>query len=634
MRICGNGLSLLAAVVATGVFISADQCSAAELYADPALIGHWPLDEGSGQVASDASSNSLNLQLGSTSGPDDNDPSWAPLGVGFRAGDLITSSVDRDPLDFDAGDAFTLAASVKRPASAPAGMIMSKSGGAPHLRGWSLSLRSGSRQLEFILRRSQSNPNNRRLYVRTKPGLLADLSEWTHLAVTYDGSADANGVAFYVDGQLVPGYATTDNLEAADSTVNDRPFNIGGRNDAGSYVGGIRDVAIWGRAVSASEIGAVVSPPGLALEPKGAQEIPIPTVDISGETNRHVIIAQGTEEIYQGHATTVLLDDGKTLFAVWSYEHGGPCGALKKSTDGGRTWSELLPVPANWKDTHSCPAIYRLIDPRGKERLMVFACKDKPGEKRIHMMWQAISEDKGKTWSEMKDMKIECVMPFCWIELIQGGKKYLAVTNERRPTYPKPRFNRVVQWISSDGGLTWSDERVICDVPNANPCEPVLVRSPNGRQLLCLMRVNNRKINSLFIVSNDEGRSWSLPKEATASLTGDRHAARYGPDGRLVICFRDRATNSPSKNHYAAWVGRYEDIVSGREGQYRIKLLHSHAGSDCGYAALELLPDGDFLSTTYIKYREGPERQSVVSTRFNLAEMDAKVELQRNRGHR
>lgn len=72
-----------------------------------------------------------------------------------------------------------------------------------------------------------------------------------------------------------------------------------------------------------------------------------------------------------------------------------------------------------------------------------------------------------------------------------------------------------------------------------------------------------------------------------AGLHGDRHMARYAPDG-----------------------------------DYRIKLLHSHKGSDCGYPGLELLPDGTFVATTYVKYRPGPEKNSVVSVRFQLGETD------------
>jgi Concanavalin A-like lectin/glucanases superfamily len=44
--------------------------------APPALIGYWPLVEGSGQVVHDFSGYRNNGQLGSTSGVDVNDPTW------------------------------------------------------------------------------------------------------------------------------------------------------------------------------------------------------------------------------------------------------------------------------------------------------------------------------------------------------------------------------------------------------------------------------------------------------------------------------------------------------------------------------------------------------------------------------
>ena len=38
-----------------------------------------------------------------------------------------------------------------------------------------------------------------------------------------------------------------------------------------------------------------------------------------------------------------------------------------------------------------------------------------------------------------------------------------------------------------------------------------------------------------------------------------------------------------------------------------------------------LLPDGTFVATTYVKYRPGPEQNSVVCVRFTLEEMDSKA---------
>jgi hypothetical protein len=380
-------------------------------------------------------------------------------------------------------------------------------------------------------------------------------------------------------------------------------------------------------------------PAGPEGSASATQDGPLPTVDLSEDTARHVVVAQGTEQVYQGHPTTLLMPDGKTMFCVWTYNHGGPCGPMKRSDDGGRTWSDLLPVPESWQRVRNCPAIYRLVAPKMGQaaepkmgqapgihdpepvpfsRLFVFAGQGPDGTMHV-----SHSEDEGQTWSDMRSIGLVCVMPFCSIVPVDGGKRLLGLTNIRRPGETKdPRSNVVAQSESTDGGLTWSPWRILLDLGDLKPCEPEVVRSPNGEQLLCLMRENAKRI-SLHMTSDDEGRTWSEAKPLPPGLFGDRHIARYAQDGRLVVCFRDTGQASPTKDHFVAWVGRYEDIVAGRDGQYRIKLLHSHRGSDCGYPGLERLPDGTFVATTYIKYRPGPEKHSVVSVRFALDETDA-----------
>jgi predicted 3-demethylubiquinone-9 3-methyltransferase (glyoxalase superfamily) len=37
---------------------------------------------------------------------------------------------------------------------------------------------------------------------------------------------------------------------------------------------------------------------------------------------------------------------------------------------------------------------------------------------------------------------------------------------------------------------------------------------------------------------------------------------------------------------------------------------------------MELLPDGTIVATTYVQYRPGEEKNSVVSARFKLSETD------------
>ena len=344
----------------------------------------------------------------------------------------------------------------------------------------------------------------------------------------------------------------------------------------------------------------------------------LPVVDLSQDITRHVIIAQGSEEVYQGHPTTLLMPDGKTMYCVWTHGHGGTAGPLKRSDDGGKTWSEELSVPENWWKVKNCPAIYRLADPQGVARLIVYA-----GQAPDGTMQQSVSTDEGKTWSPMESNRLVCVMPFCTILPVEGGKKLIGLSNIRRPGETKDKKSNVVtQSESTDGGLTWSPWRILVDLGVLVPCEPEVVRSPDGKQLLCLMRENIRTEPAHFITSDDEGKTWSEVKALPPGLHGDRHKAVYAKDGRLVIAFRDTGIQSPTRNHFVAWVGHYEDIVSGKDGDCKIKLLHSHKGSDCGYPGVELLPDGTLVATTYIKYRPGAEENSVVSTRFKLAETD------------
>lgn len=342
-----------------------------------------------------------------------------------------------------------------------------------------------------------------------------------------------------------------------------------------------------------------------------AQEKPdLPLIDISGETFRHVIIASGTPEIYQGHPTTVLLADGKTMFCVWSIGHGGPAGPMAISRDAGISWKRMdNEMPEGFKNHINCPSIYRMMDMKsGKIRLWVFSAR--PDMPRI------MSEDGGITWTELPPLGFECVMTFSSITRLSDGN-YLGFYHRR-----KDESLVVLQTKTVDGGMTWSEPEVIADVEGKMPCEPFVFRSPDQKELCCLMRENSHKGRSLMMFSRDEGKTWSKPVDTPWGLTGDRHMGVYTRDGRLVIAFRDRALNSPTLGHFVAWVGTYEDIRNNKPGEYRIKLLHNYAGSDCGYPGMEILPDGTIVATTYLKYADDKNKHSVVSSRFKIDETD------------
>lgn len=376
----------------------------------------------------------------------------------------------------------------------------------------------------------------------------------------------------------------------------------------------------WNRLGAACIVSTVFAGVGFAKDnptvtAKPAFVPPLPVVDISQDTQRQVVIAEGTPKIYQGHPTTLLMPDGKTIFCVWTLGHGGPCGPMGRSDDGGKTWVRLDDqLPAGYQKHRNCPSLYRMVDPRGKERLWVFSAQ--PDMPRI------VSEDSGRTWKEVPPLgpDFRCVMTFSSVLRLKDGR--YAGFFHRGPGGKDRAPLEVLQTVTADGGVTWSEPNVIARVEGKNPCEPFAFRSPNGEELCCLLRENTHKGNSLMMFSKDDGKSWSVPVDTPWGLTGDRHAGVYTSDGRWVIAFRDQAPNSPTKGHFVAWVGTYDDIRQGKSGQCRIKLLHSFAGGDCGYPGMELLPDGTIVATTYIKYRAGEAKHSVVSTRFKIEEID------------
>lgn len=338
----------------------------------------------------------------------------------------------------------------------------------------------------------------------------------------------------------------------------------------------------------------------------------LPWVDLSGKEELRTVIAEGTENLYNGHPTSVMLDDKQTILATWSSGHGGKAAFIARSTDKGKTWS-INNTPDDWSEMSNCPSIYKLIDKMGKERLMVF-CADP-------QMGQSYSEDNGKTWSPVRSLQKPCVMAFSSIVRLQNGD-YLGLYHRGANDQDRPPLT-LWQSISHDGGITWGESVQVGKMEGRSPCEPCVIRSANGKRLICIARENERKGNSLTMFSDEEGATWSPLTETIWGLTGDRHVIKYTPDGRMVAVFRDMAPNSPTKGHFVMWVGNEKDLREGTSGQYRVKLLHSYAGSDCGYPGLEILPDGTLLAMTYIKIKPGKKKHSIVAVRFKLDETDS-----------
>ena len=347
----------------------------------------------------------------------------------------------------------------------------------------------------------------------------------------------------------------------------------------------------------------------------------IPIVDISSQTERQVVVDREAGQ-YLGHPTTVLLEDGRTMICVYPKGHGRGAIVMKRSDDGGLTWSDRLPTPKSWATSKEVPTIHRVIDAKGKRRLIIWS--------GLYPARLTASEDDGKSWSELEPVGdwggivvmgcLTRVKNGDYIALFHDDGRFFAKSGKVR----KPRSMRLYQTRSKDGGLSWGAPIQVLESALHMLCEPGIVRSPDGKRLAVLLRENSRTRNSFVIFSKDEGETWSEPRELPAALTGDRHTARYAPDGRLFITFRDTTRESPTQGDWVGWVGRFEDIEKGNQGQYRVRIMDNKHRWDCAYPGLEVLPDGTIVTTTYGHWVKG-EKPYVVSVRFKLEELDTLV---------
>jgi len=359
----------------------------------------------------------------------------------------------------------------------------------------------------------------------------------------------------------------------------------------------------------------------LAEEKRQPKGYTIPTIDLSKQTKRQVVIDREKGQ-YLGHPTTVLLEDNKTMLIVYPKGHGRGGIVYKRSTDGGLTWSKRLPTPKSWETSREVPTIHRVIDANGTKRLIMWS--------GLYPARLAVSENDGQSWSELKKAGDwgGIVVMGC-LEPVKTGKgHYMAMFHDdgrfftSKAKQEKPVVFTLFKTFSRDGGLTWAQPEAILARSDVHLCEPGIIRSPDGRQLCVLLRDSYRRRNSYVIFSNDEGKTWTKPRELPASLTGDRHTGRYTKDGRLFISFRDRTHDTPTFGDWVAWVGTYEDIAKGREGQYRVRLMDNTKGADCAYPPVEILPDDTLVTTTYGHWTKG-EAPYIVSVRLKLSELDA-----------
>ncbi len=367
---------------------------------------------------------------------------------------------------------------------------------------------------------------------------------------------------------------------------------------------------------------------------------------------------------YIGHPDAVLLKDGSIL-DVYPSGHGKGAIRSRLSFDGGVTYTgEIKNQPKSWETSRETPTVYRLefSDGTPDKILLISGNPDwHDGKGSIGGFNFSLSDDEGKSWSEFE---------LCFSK--KDKVTVLPIVSMASLTRLKENGKFVDKWMAFFHDSKFVNYKTILSFPNGKPvwsvpepyfsnhrsiekkakmCEVEVVRSDCGKgdELCLIARSNNKRYNSLISFSRDEGKTWSKPRFVPSSLNGERHKADYTPDGRLFITFRSierskdkikTSSEEKMKNWFSegwvAWVGTYDDLRNGNEGQYRIKLAHTYlkhqkepslsANADTGYCGNVVFDDGMIVTSTYgsfgKKLPDGSYQTYVASKRLKLEDVD------------
>ncbi|MEO5802849.1 MAG: DUF1553 domain-containing protein [Verrucomicrobiota bacterium] len=169
---------------------------------------------------------------------------------GAVAGQAFTTSAQTTPTIADVGDlektnAFSFGAWVYL-GKGMDGAIFSRMDDTNAFRGWDFWIEGGKPGTHIV----SKWPDDALKVVSTK---AIEAKKWTHVFVTYDGSAKAGGVKIYLNGEEQPVGVQADKLQNTIRTG--VPFRIGQRNTTSPVeMAGLQDVRIYERALQPAEI--------------------------------------------------------------------------------------------------------------------------------------------------------------------------------------------------------------------------------------------------------------------------------------------------------------------------------------------------------------------------------------------
>lgn len=201
-------------------------------------------------------------------------------------------------------------------------------------------------------------------------------------------------------------------------------------------------------------------------------------------------------------------------------DHGDIDTVIRRSTDGGKSWSDETVIQDMGGDTigNACP----IVDPKTGRILVITAWARLP-ESQVRpgfgedsrRLFLAHSDDDGLTWSKPEDITRQ-VKQETWSWLVPGPASGIVIqhgthkgrmvmgANHRETAGDAPGYHAHA-FYSDDSGKTWKSSRSHA-ARHTNECE--IVELSNGDLMLNMRNHGSPKRERAIAISKDGGETW------------------------------------------------------------------------------------------------------------------------------
>lgn len=284
----------------------------------------------------------------------------------------------------------------------------------------------------------------------------------------------------------------------------------------------------------------------------------------------------GTRRAISTFPTVRVLPDGTLL---GSYRVGTTKDSddetveLRRSEDGGRTWSEPVTPFASVVNGRRGSLKVGYITPLGGDRLLASSLwvdrEAYPGKPLFNDKTEgclpmevvfADSHDLGGTWSPWRVLPLPRGFgpPSLTSPVLRLADGRLAVSIETNKDYEDTSrwLQRVVYCYSNDQGKTWGAPVTVCQDPTARifNWDQRAGVAPDGTLVTFTWtydRDETRYLNIHRRLSRDGGGTWTAPEDL--GFTDQASCPAILPDGRIVLAWVDRFHSRSIRARLAAW---------------------------------------------------------------------------------